>query len=56
MASAGGTPRSNLLDLRSCAEEVAAAIPTASVGGVSRPVKGLLRRRHPSPLTSRSAP
>ena len=37
MASAGRNAALDALDLRSCPEEVAVAIPTDSVGGVSRP-------------------
>ena len=37
-------------------EGAAVAIPSASVAARRRPVKGLLRRRYPSPLTGRSAP
>ena len=56
MASVGRNAALDALDPRSCPEEVAVAIPTGSVGGVPRPVKGVLRRRHPSLLTGRSAP
>ena len=44
------TDEADIVDM----EGAAVAIPTGSVGGVSRPVKGLLRRRYPSPLTVRA--
>ena len=56
MASAGRNAALDALHPRSCPEEVAVAIPTGSVGGVSRPVTGVLRRGLPAPLTGRSAP